>query len=101
MFFFFCSYGSPLFFHLLAHPFPSPRSSDLMLSEPWRTITLFNPIVYLIAGFRWTFFGRGDVGIEFSLLFIAGMLALCLAIIGWMFRKIGRASCRERVCQYV
>ena len=58
-----------------------------MLAEPWRTITLFNPIVYLISGFRWTFFGKGDVGIEFSLIFVAGMLALCLGIIGWMFRS--------------
>lgn len=57
-----------------------------MLPEPWRTVTLFNPIVYLISGFRWTFFGRGDVGIEFSLLFIAGMLAVCLSVIGWVFR---------------
>jgi ABC-2 type transport system permease protein len=57
-----------------------------MLAEPWRTITFFNPIVYLISGFRWTFFGRGDVAIQFSLLFIAGMLAVCLTIIGWMFR---------------
>ena len=57
-----------------------------MLPEPWRTVTLFNPIVYLVSGFRWTFFGRGDVGIEFSLLFIAGMLAVCLAVIGWVFR---------------
>ncbi|MBH1999784.1 MAG: ABC transporter permease [Sphingomonadaceae bacterium] len=57
-----------------------------MLSEPWRTITLFNPIVYLISGFRWTFFGRGDVGIEFSLIFVAGMIVTCLAIIAWMFR---------------
>lgn len=57
-----------------------------MLSEPWRTITLFNPIVYLISGFRWTFFGRGDVGIEFSLIFVVGMIVTCLAIIAWMFR---------------
>lgn len=57
-----------------------------MLAEPWRTLTLFNPIVYLISGFRWTFFGRGDVGIEYSLMFVAGMLALCLGIIGWIFR---------------
>jgi ABC-2 type transport system permease protein len=57
-----------------------------MLSEPWRTITLFNPIVYLISGFRWTFFGRGDVGIEYSLLFVGGMLLVCLCVIGWMFR---------------
>lgn len=57
-----------------------------MLAEPWRTMTLFNPIVYLISGFRWTFFGRGDVGIEYSLIFIAAMLALCLGVIGWIFR---------------
>ena len=57
-----------------------------MLAEPWRTITLFNPIVYLISGFRWTFFGRGDVGIEFSLLFISAMLVVCLAVIGWIFK---------------
>ncbi|HWV11806.1 MAG TPA: sugar ABC transporter permease, partial [Sphingobium sp.] len=52
----------------------------------WRTITLFNPIVYLVSGFRWTFFGKGDVGIEFSLLFIGAMLAVCLTVIGWVFR---------------
>jgi ABC-2 type transport system permease protein len=57
-----------------------------MLAEPWRTVTLFNPLVYLISGFRWTFFGQGDVAIHYSLLFIAGMLALCLGVIGWMFR---------------
>ncbi|MDI1296140.1 MAG: ABC transporter permease [bacterium] len=57
-----------------------------MLPEPWRTITLFNPIVYLISGFRWTFFDKGDVGIEYSLLFIAGMLTICLGVIGWVFK---------------
>lgn len=57
-----------------------------MLAEPWRTITYFNPIVYLVSGFRWTFFGKGDVGIEFSLLFIAAMLIVCTAIIARMFR---------------
>jgi ABC-2 type transport system permease protein len=57
-----------------------------MLPDPWRTITLFNPIVYLISGFRWTFFEKGDVAIGFSLLFIAGMLAVCLGVIGWMFK---------------
>lgn len=59
--------------------------SIAMLPEPWRTITLFNPVVYLISGFRWTFFGKGDVGIEWSLGFIAAMLVICIAIIGWMF----------------
>jgi ABC-2 type transport system permease protein len=57
-----------------------------MLAEPWRTITLFNPVVYLISGFRWTFFGQGDVAIHFSLLFIAAMLLVCTGVIGWMFR---------------
>ena len=33
-----------------------------MLPEPWRTVSLFNPVVYLVSGFRWTFFGKGDVG---------------------------------------
>lgn len=57
-----------------------------MLPEPWRTATLFNPVVYLISGFRWTFFGKGDVAIGVSMAFIAAMLIACLAIIGWMFR---------------
>jgi ABC-2 type transport system permease protein len=57
-----------------------------MLPEPWRTITLFNPVVYLISGFRWTFFGKGDVGIGFSIAFITVMLAVCISIIIWIFR---------------
>lgn len=57
-----------------------------MLPEPWKTVTLFNPIVYLISGFRWTFFGQGDVAIGFSLLFVAAMLLICLTVVGWMFR---------------
>lgn len=57
-----------------------------MLPEPWRTITYFNPVVYLISGFRWTFFGQCDVSIGWSLAFVAGMLALCLAAIVWIFR---------------
>ncbi|AUW59407.1 sugar ABC transporter permease [Sphingobium sp. SCG-1] len=56
-----------------------------MLPEPWRTITLFNPIVYLISGFRWTFFDKGDVSIGWSATIIAAMLLLCLGIISWMF----------------
>ncbi|MFL6857296.1 MAG: ABC transporter permease [Allosphingosinicella sp.] len=57
-----------------------------MLGEPWRTATHFNPVVYLISGFRWSFYGKGDVGVEISLLATMGFLALCLAIIAWMFR---------------
>ncbi|WP_292065674.1 ABC transporter permease [Brevundimonas sp. UBA7664] len=57
-----------------------------MLPEAWRTVTLFNPLVYLISGFRWTFYGTGDVGIGVSLAATLGFLFVCLAIVGWMFR---------------
>ncbi|MDI1327948.1 MAG: ABC transporter permease [Brevundimonas sp.] len=57
-----------------------------MLPPMWRTITLFNPVVYLISGFRWTFYGSGDVGIGASLAATLGFLFVCLAIVGWMFR---------------
>jgi len=57
-----------------------------MLPEPWRTVTFFNPVVYLISGFRWTFFGKGDVAIGLSMGFVAGMLVVCLGVIFWMFR---------------
>ena len=57
-----------------------------MLPPVWRTITLFNPVVYLISGFRWTFYGSGDVGVGWSVLATCGFLAVCLVIIGWMFR---------------
>lgn len=57
-----------------------------MLPEPWRTVTFFNPVVYLISGFRWTFFGKGDVAIGLSMAFVAGMLVACLGVIFWMFR---------------
>jgi ABC-2 type transport system permease protein len=57
-----------------------------MLPEPWRTITLFNPIVYLINGFRWTFYGTADVGVETSLLATLGFFLLCLAVVAWIFK---------------
>ena len=57
-----------------------------MLPAAWRTVTLFNPVVYLISGFRWTFFGKGDVAIGVSLIAVASFLAVCLAVIAWMFR---------------
>lgn len=57
-----------------------------MLPAAWRTVTLFNPIVYLISGFRWTFFGKGDVGIGVSMIAVVGFLTLCLAVIAWMFK---------------
>ncbi|MFN3388556.1 MAG: ABC transporter permease [Allosphingosinicella sp.] len=57
-----------------------------MLPEPWRTATLFNPIVYLISGFRWTFYGTSDVGIGISLAATLVFFAACLAAIAWIFR---------------
>lgn len=57
-----------------------------MLPEPWRTATFFNPVVYLISGFRWTFFGKGDVAMGVSVAFVTAMLLICLAIIIWVFR---------------
>ena len=57
-----------------------------MLPPAWRTITLFNPIVYLISGFRWTFFGKGDVNIWVSLAATTSFLVICLTMIWWIFR---------------
>lgn len=57
-----------------------------MLPEPWRTVSLANPVVYLVSGFRWSFFGKGDVSIAVSLGFTAAFLLLCLAVIGWIFK---------------
>ncbi|WP_208348038.1 ABC transporter permease [Pseudaestuariivita rosea] len=57
-----------------------------MLPPVWQTITLFNPVVYLISGFRWSFFGAADVGIGVSLIAIAAFTAICLAIIWWIFK---------------
>jgi ABC-2 type transport system permease protein len=57
-----------------------------MLPEPWRTISLANPVVYLVSGFRWSFFGKGDVDIAVSLGFTAAFLALCLGVVAWIFR---------------
>ena len=60
--------------------------SITMLPPFWQTVTLFNPVVYLISGFRWSFFGQADVSIWVSLLAITGFFALCLAIVAWIFR---------------
>ncbi|MGH1458734.1 MAG: ABC transporter permease [Paracoccaceae bacterium] len=57
-----------------------------MLPPIWQTITLFNPVVYLISGFRWAFFGVQDVDIGLSLLAIAGFTAICLGLIWWIFK---------------
>ena len=57
-----------------------------MLPEPWRTVSLFNPVVYLVSGFRWAFFDKGDVSIAASLGFTAAFLVVCFAVIAWIFR---------------
>lgn len=57
-----------------------------MLPPAWRTVSLLNPIVYLISGFRWSFFGTADVAVEVSLAATLGFLFLCLAITAWIFR---------------
>jgi ABC-2 type transport system permease protein len=57
-----------------------------MLPPAWQTVTLFNPVVYLISGFRWAFYGKGDVAVEISLLATLGFFLVCLAIVGWIFR---------------
>jgi ABC-2 type transport system permease protein len=56
------------------------------LPEPWHTISLFNPVVYLVSGFRWSFFGKGDVDIAWSLGFTGVFLLLCLGVIVTIFR---------------
>ncbi len=58
-----------------------------MLPPVWRTITLFNPVVYLISGFRWSFYGQGDVDVRISFTIIVGILLACLALAAWMIRS--------------
>ncbi len=57
-----------------------------MLPPFWRTVTLFNPVVYLISGFRWSFYGVADVGVGLSLGMTLAFLVACVAAIGWIFR---------------
>ena len=57
-----------------------------MLPEPWRTVTLFNPVVYLISGFRWSFYGTSDVGVAVSLVATLGFFFLCLGAVAWIFK---------------
>lgn len=57
-----------------------------MLPPFWRSVSLFNPVVYLISGFRWSFYGKGDVSLELSIGFVAVLLAACLGVIAWIFK---------------
>ncbi len=57
-----------------------------MLPPVWQKIALFNPVVYLISGFRWAFFGVADVNIGLSVAETLGFLAVCLGVVAWIFR---------------
>jgi len=56
------------------------------LGEPWRTVTLFNPVVHLISGFRWSFYSVKDVPVWSSLAVMLAIIGSCMAVIAWMFR---------------
>jgi ABC-2 type transport system permease protein len=60
--------------------------STSVLPQPWRTVALFNPIVYLISGFRWSFFNIADVNVTVSLAMTLVFLGICLVIVGWFFK---------------
>ena len=52
----------------------------------WQKVTLFNPVVYLVSGFRWSFFGMADVSVAVSLVMTVLFLAICLAVVWWIFK---------------
>ncbi len=58
-----------------------------MLPPFWQTVTLFNPVVYLISGFRWSFYGVADVSVGLSLAMIFVFMVSCLGIIAWVFKS--------------
>ncbi len=57
-----------------------------MLPPVWQTVTLFNPVVYLISGFRWSFYGIADVSVSVSLAMTVFFLVICLTIVWWIFK---------------
>ena len=57
-----------------------------VLPAPWDTIALFNPVVYLVSGFRWSFYEVADVSVAVSLSMTVAFLLVCLGIVGWMFK---------------
>ncbi len=60
--------------------------SIAMLPPAWQVVTLFNPVVYLVNGFRWTFHGIADVDVRLALGMTVLFLALCIALAAWMLR---------------
>ena len=57
-----------------------------MLPPVWQTVTLFNPVVYLVSGFRWSFYDIADVGVGISLAMTFVFMLLCLAAVTWIFK---------------
>ena len=57
-----------------------------VLPPVWQTISLFNPVVYLVSGFRWSFYGSADVGVGVSLTMTLVFLAACLTAVWWIFK---------------
>ncbi len=57
-----------------------------MLPPFWQSVTLFNPVLYLVSGFRWSFFEVSDVSVELSLAMILFFMGACLAVVSWMFK---------------
>ena len=57
-----------------------------MLPPAWQTVALFNPVVYLISGFRWSFYGQADVAVGISLIAVFAILLICFTIVAWIFK---------------
>lgn len=57
-----------------------------MLPDLWQKISMLNPVVYLISGFRWSFYGKADVSINISLIMIAVFLSVCMVLVWWIFK---------------
>ena len=57
-----------------------------MLPPFWQTVALFNPVVYLVSGFRWSFYGAGDVSVGLSIAMTLGFLAISMAVVAWIFK---------------
>ncbi|WP_394845831.1 ABC transporter permease [Pendulispora brunnea] len=57
-----------------------------MLPPIWQKLTLFNPVVYLISGFRWSFYGISDVSVEVSILMPLVFMAACIVVVRWIFK---------------
>ena len=57
-----------------------------MLPPFWQNVTLFNPVVYLISGFRWSFYGSSDVEVGLSLAMTLVFFVACLGVVTWIFR---------------